>query len=69
MFKARKTGSMLTVIEIKDHLMASDVVVVDPNEINMTIARLTKKGFRILDVRLASCLLICIFPRVTPKSI
>jgi len=58
---------MLTAIEIKDHLMASDIVVVDSNESNRIITRLTKKGLRILEVRLASCLLICIFlksPRI-----
>jgi hypothetical protein len=59
---------MLTAIEIKDHLMASDIVVVDPNESNMIIARLTKKGFRMLDVRLASCLLICIFLELLPSQ-
>ena len=46
------------------HLRASDMLDDDSNESSRMTIKLTKKGFRILEVRLASCLLIgmCIPP-------
>jgi len=53
-----KTGKMLTALSISDHLMASDMLDVDSNESNIIIAKLTKKGFKTLEVSLAACFLI-----------
>lgn len=44
---------MLIAIIISDHLRASGVVDVELNESSRISARLTRKGFRILEVRLA----------------
>ncbi|GAI51857.1 unnamed protein product [marine sediment metagenome] len=48
-----KTGKILKAIEISDHLTASTALDVDLNESNRINTRLTRKGFRILEVRLA----------------
>jgi len=49
---------MLTAIEIRDHLIASNVLGVELNENSRITARLIRKGFRIIEVRWAiRCLL------------
>jgi len=59
-----KTGNILIAIKISAHLRASDVLAVDLNERSRITTKLTKKGFRILEVKLAIRLLICIFPEL-----
>lgn len=56
-----KTGKILTAIKINDHLKASSVLDVDSNENSRISARVTKKGFRILEVRLAIRFLISLW--------
>jgi len=48
-----KTGRILTAIEISNHLTASSALDVDLNESSRIDTRLTNKGFRIVEVRLA----------------
>ena len=53
-----KTGNTLTAIEINDHLRASEVLDVDSNESNVITMKLTRKGFSMSEVSLASLFLI-----------
>ena len=53
-------------MEISDHLRASGTLDVDSKESNRINTRLTKKGFRILEVRLAIRFLICICQKLLP---
>ena len=48
-------------IEISDHLRALSVLDVDSKESNRINIRLTEKGFRILEVRLAIRFLILVY--------
>ena len=55
-----KTGNILRANAINDHLRASGVLDVDLNESRMITKRLTRKGFNILEVSLASLFLILV---------
>jgi hypothetical protein len=58
----KKTGSTLAAAITPDHFRASGTVEVDLKESSRMAARLTTKGLRILDVRLAiRCLIpVCV---------
>ena len=48
------TGKTLKAIEINDHLIASEILEVDSKESNMITTKLTRKGFTMLEISLAS---------------
>ena len=56
-----KTGNILSAIDIKTHFRASSVPDADANESNIIMAKLTEKGFTILEVSLAARFLRLIF--------
>ena len=49
-----KTGNILSAIDIRIHFRASSVPDADANESNKIMAKLTEKGFTILEVNMAA---------------